>query len=583
MVRILAVASLVACATQAMPATQPTQPTQPGASGATPAQCAALAGRLAGHWPDASTTVEDSRWVEAGPLHLAANAWQPPQAVPVPAHCELVGKLQARDGAPAQHYAIRFHLRLPAGWNGRFYFMGGGGSNGELGDALGRYSGAAPSALDQGYAVASQDSGHDNASNVDAAHAGQLAFGFDAEARANYGHASLPLVADAAAAAIRAFYGEPARHAYFVGCSKGGQEALSIAQRYAGRFDGIAAGAPGMSLPRAALAEAWDTQAFARLLPRHDGQPATVAALAGSFSGADLQVVRESVLAACDALDGLADGLVADSARCTTRRVLPQLDQRQCHRGQADGCIAQAKVDALLRVMGGPRDARGKPLYAEWPWDPAIAGIGWRTWKIGAPGAQPPALNVVLGAASLASVFTTPPTALPPDPQALLEYQLRFDVGRDGARIYARGAGFGRSAWEDISARSPDLDALRARGGRLLVWHGAADPVFSLRDTVGWWDEVHARYGGAEQDFLRLFAVPGLNHCQGGAATGDFDVLSALVRWVEQGEAPAQLAARAGPDMPWPGRTRPLCAWPAVARYKGQGDPEQAASFECRP
>ena len=559
------------------------QAAQAGVAGATPERCAALAAGLAGHWPDASTTVEDARWIAAGPLQLPATAWQASQAVPVSAHCELVGRLQPREGALGQHYAIRFHLRLPADWNGRFYFMGGGGSNGELGDALGRYSGAAPSALEQGYAVASQDSGHDNGTNVDAAHAGTLVFGFDAQARANYGHDSLPLVADAAAAAIRAFYGEPARHAYFVGCSKGGQEALSIAQRYAARFDGIAAGAPGMSLPRAALAEAWDTQAFAQLLPRHAGHPPTVEALAATFSEADFQVVRESVLAACDALDGLADGIVADTARCTTRRVLPQLDQRQCHGGQASGCLAQAKVDALLRVMGGPRDARGRPLYAEWPWDPAIAEMGWRVWKIGAPGAQPPALNVVLGAASLASVFTTPPTALPPDPQALLQYQLRVDAGREGAKTTARGGGFGHSAWEDISARSPDLDGLRAHGGRLLVWHGAADPVFSLRDTVRWWEEVHARYGGAEQAFMRLFAVPGLNHCQGGTATGDFDVLATLVRWAEQGEAPAQLPARAGPGTPWPGRARPLCAWPAVARYRGRGDPEQAASFECRP
>jgi feruloyl esterase len=575
---------LVLCAlllTTLAPA-QCTRAAEPAAAQSRAAQCAALPAALAGRWPDGSTQLGGAHWIDAGTLRVPGNAWQPPHDIAVPAHCELVGQLQAREGTLGQRYAIRFHLRLPAAWNGRFYFMGGGGSNGELGDALGAGGGGAPSALDQGYAVASQDSGHDNAGNADPAHAGQLVFGFDAQARANYGHASLPLVADAAAAAIRAFYGEPARHSYFVGCSKGGEEAMAIAQRYAGRFDGIAAGAPGMSLPRAALAEAWDTQSFARVLPPHAGRPHGLADLAGAFTEADFQVVAESVLAACDALDGLADGIVADTARCTTRRVLPQLDRRQCHRGQSSGCIATAKMDALLRVMGGPRDPHGKPLYAEWAWDPGIAGMGWRTWKIGAPGAQPPALNVVLGAASLASVFTTPPTPLPGDQQALLQYQLGFDFGRDAPAIYAHGGGFPRSAWEDISARSPDLDALRARGGKLLVWHGVADPVFSVRDTIDWWDEVHARYRGAEQGFVRLFTVPGLNHCGGGPAAGDFDVLAALVRWVEQGEAPAQLAARAGQDTPWPGRTRPLCSWPAVARYKGQGDIGQAGSFECR-
>jgi poly(3-hydroxybutyrate) depolymerase len=122
---------------------------------------------------------------------------------------------------------------------------------------------------------------------------------------------------------------------------------------------------------------------------------------------------------------------------------------------------------------------------------------------------------------------------------------------------------------------------LRARGGKLLVWQGVADPVFSVRDTAGWWNEVHARYAGAEQGFVRFFPVPGMNHCAGGATTGDFDALGALVRWVEQGEAPAQLLATAGPGTPWPGRTRPLCAWPKVARYRAQGDAEQASSFEC--
>ena len=357
---------------------------------------------------------------------------------------------------------------------------------------------------------------------------------------------------------------------------------MAIAQRYGSRFDGIAAGAPGMSLPRAAVAEAWDTQAFARLLPRHAGRQPSIADLAGAFTEAAFNLVRESVLAACDALDGLADGMVADVARCTTRRVLPQLDQRQCKRGASTGCLATARVDALLRVMGGPRDSRGKPLYAEWPWDAGLAGMGWRIWKIGAPGAQPPALNVVLGSASLASVFTTPPTPLPADPQSLLQYQLGFDFDRDAPAIYARGGDFRHSAWDDISARSPDLDGLRAHGGKLLVWHGVADPVFSVRDTIGWWDEVHARYRGAEGGFVRLFPVPGLNHCGGGPATGEFDVLAALVRWVEQGEAPAQLQAQAGQGTPWPGRTRPLCAWPASARYTGKGDPELAGSFECR-
>ena len=231
--------------------------------------------------------------------------------------------------------------------------------------------------------------------------------------------------------------------------------------------------------------------------------------------------------------------------------------------------------------MGGPHDAKGHALYSDWSWDPGIAEMGWRVWKIGAPGGAPPALNVVLGASSLASVFTVPPTALPANPQALFNWQLGFDLDRDADRIYATDAQFSHSAWEDNSARSADLDQLRARGGRLLVWHGVADPVFSVRDTIAWWQEVHDRYHGKESQFVRLFPVPGLNHCGGGPATGEFDALLTLVQWVEHGTAPEQIIARAGQATPWPGRERPLCAWPKFAHYRGKGSLEQADSFAC--
>lgn len=549
-------------------------------------RCAQLASaQRAPAWPMADTRIESVHWVEAGPLANGAGSGAPGRggaAAPVlPAHCELIGRLQDRDGQFGQHYAIRFHLRMPEAWNGRFLFQGGGGSNGELGDALGRNAPYGPPALLQGFAVVSQDSGHDNRNNLDPAHAGILAFGFDPQARSNYGHASLPLVTDAAKAAVRAFYGDAPAHSYFVGCSKGGAEAMAVAQRYADRFDGIVAGAPGFALPRAALAEAWDTQQFAKVAPRSADGRLAIASLGAAFSDADFALVRASVLAACDSLDGAADGLVSDLRGCTTRRVLPQLRQRTCRNGSQTACLAPARVAALLEVMRGPHDRRGKALYRDWAWDPAIANAGWRGWKVGSTDGRVPARNVVLGASSLASVFTVPPTALPSDPQALLDWQLAFDFDRDAGRIDARGGGFEHSAWEDISARSPDLDALRAHKGRLLVWHGVADPVFSVRDTTAWWDEVHARYRGAESGFVRFFPVPGLNHCGGGEGTDEFDVLAAIVAWVEQGQAPSQLPARAGASMPWPGRERALCAWPAQSRHDGRGSVEKAASFRC--
>ena len=207
-------------------------------------RCAALSDSMARHWPDASTRVLSAHLVAAGPLPAATPPGAPPLSVDAPEHCELIAATQERIGEAGQHYAIRFHLRMPLQWNGRLYFQGGGGSNGVLGDALGVYSAAAAPALVQGFTVVSQDSGHDNAINNDPARGGVLAFGFDEKARANYGHASLPVVAKADKAVIKIFYGADVARSYFVGCSKGGEEGMALALRYASEFDGIAAGAP---------------------------------------------------------------------------------------------------------------------------------------------------------------------------------------------------------------------------------------------------------------------------------------------------------------------------------------------------
>lgn len=543
-------------------------------------RCLQLPQRMAGRFAEAGTRLTAARIVDATTIQ-ADNAGGPPTSVPVPRHCELSGIAQERTGVDGQHYAIRFHLRLPLDWNGRLLFQGGGGSNGVQGDALGRYSPAAPSALQQGFAVVSQDSGHDNSLNNDPARGGVLAFGFDALARENYGHASLAIVSAAAKAVIAALYSEPARYSYFVGCSKGGEEGLALAQRYPAYFDGIAAGAPGMSLPRAAVEEAWDTQALASAAQPAAGKSASIDDLARSFSDADLMLVRNAVLGACDADDGLEDGIVGDFSKCTRERVLPGLRRQQCTAGQSNGCLRESQIEALLRLMSGAHDHSGRLLYSDWPWDTGLAAPGWRVWKLGVePG--PPSLNVILGGPALASVFTTPPTALSPDPLQALAFMLRFDFDRDTPRIYATNAQFPHSAWDAVSARSADLAGFRTRHGKLLITHGVSDPVFSINDTLNWWREVDARNKHAAARFVRVFAVPGMNHCGGGAATDVFDVLAPLIEWVERGRAPDQILAHADPTSPWPRRTRPLCVYPLVARYKGTGDIDSAGSFACR-
>lgn len=539
-------------------------------------RCQALPEGLAVNWPDASTRI-------TGTTHRPAGLEPPPPGPPgmsmpaahLPAHCDITGVMQERTGVDGQAYGIRFHLRLPDTWNGRFLMQGGGGTNGELGDAVGRIAGSPAPALAQGYAVLSQDSGHDNARNTVAARNGASAFGFDPQARADYGGDSLRKTALAARAVLAAYYGGQPRYSYFFGCSKGGQEGMALAQQYPDLFDGIVAGAPGFSLPRAAVGEMWNTQAFASVLSA-EGKPVTLASLGSSFSPADLTLVGHSVLAACDAADGATDGSIADFRQCTSAKVLPKLAERRCTGAKSEGCLSGVQIDALQRIHDGTKDSSERQIYPGFPWDAGWADTGWRVWMIGAPGGAMPSINVAMGAPSLASVFSSPPKALGADPAATLAYALGYDFDRDAAGVDAVAAPFQTSAWDDISARSSNLDAFRAGGGKLIVPHGVSDPVFSIRDTTTWWDEVNQRYGGQGAQFARVFPVPGMGHCQGGRATDSFDAFGAIVDWVEQGKAPARIMAKAGPATPWPGRERPLCPYPQVARPTSGG-----TAFEC--
>ena len=249
---------------------------------------------------------------------------------------------------------------------------------------------AAPPAIAQGYAVVSQDSGHDNATNSVPSRGGNVAFGFDPEARANYGGASLRLVAETAKAIIHSYYGRPPERSYFVGCSKGGQEGMAFAQRFPDEFDGIVAGAPGFSLPRAALAEAWDTQAFGSLVAAGDAKSFDAKLLPTSFSDAQFRVARDAVLAACDADDGVQDGITAAFESCTWRRVVEGTETQKLFRVEGDSCLSDAQIDVLGRVYAGPKNSSGKSLYSDWPIDAGMGSDGWRIWKIGPAGGRFP-------------------------------------------------------------------------------------------------------------------------------------------------------------------------------------------------
>ncbi len=557
----------------------------------TPAtRCASLLQRGPTAWPDSSTVIVSATLVTS-PAASAPPA-SAPAASPLPAHCEVLGKLHERVGVGGQHYAIRFHVRLPVEWNGRFLFQGGGGSDGAIGDAVGNIGPGLPSALARGFAVLSQDSGHDDRTNNDPTHQGTLAFGYDPQARREHAYASLDVTARTGKALVHAFYGREPEHSYFFGCSEGGREGMVFAQRFPELFDGIVAAAPGFALPKAAIAEAWDTHAFVDLAQKMGLVDSTGTPLIGqTFADADFALVADAVLASCDAQDGVADGIVGDYKACDAQRVRSALDAVACTGPKVASCLTTAQIATVRHVLGGPRNSKGESLYSDWPWDAGIGGRladgryhqGWRIWKIGTVGARPiPALNVVLGAPSLSALFTTPPTPLVNDPRVLLRYAVEFDMDRDAPRIFATAGDFTESSWELVGAQRTDLSAFRRRGGKLIVPHGLSDPVFSAHDTMRWWDAVNAAAGGQASDFVRVFPVPGMAHCNGGPATDQYDCLTSIVDWVERGIAPDRILAHAGAMSPWPGRSRPLCPYPLVARYDG-GDVEAAASFVCRP
>ena len=498
------------------------------------------------------TQITEAVWVPAGTpivvglMHRTIDGQ--------PAHCLVRGETGHHVGADGAAYGDRFELRLPVDWNGRFLFQGGGGLDGILMPAIGLVSDSvhsrAPSALARGFAVASTDGGHEQ---KDLASAGN--FGADPRALADYEYGSTRVVTRAALALTRSYYGRGATRSYFLGCSNGGREGMVAAQRYPELFDGVVAGSPAFDLTRAMVAEAWNTDAFARIAPRGaDGRPEIAAAL----SDADLRLLAGAVLARCDALDGVRDGLINDPAAC---HFDPSV--LACRPGRHEHCLSADKVAAIRKVFSGPVDSKGRRLYSDWPYDTGIAQPGWRQWMLG--GKTMAAINLTIAPAAINGVAL----GLRPPPIDIL----KFDFDRDPARI-ARAA-------PALDALSTDYSRMRRRRGKLLLYGGMSDPVFSANDLIDYYRRVIAANGGvaATRRFARLFLVPGMNHCGGGSALDQFDPLTALQSWVEQGRAPDWLSARGAA---FPGRTGRLCAYPAVARYKGSGDVNSAGSFACR-
>ncbi|MBY6152811.1 tannase/feruloyl esterase family alpha/beta hydrolase [Vannielia litorea] len=483
--------------------------------------------------------------------------------------CLLRGTMAERTGADGKPYAIGFELRLPEAWQGRFMHQFNGGNDGEVKPALGAGTGVGAPALERGFAVVSSDAGHDGKAHPDAGLVGGNLFGLDFEARRNYGYGAVAKLHPVALALVEAHYGEAPAHVYGYGTSNGGRHAMVAAKRMPEAFDGLLAGYPGFRLPRAAIQHAWDVQQFRAVAPT----------LAESFSPEELALVADKINAACDALDGLEDRVVADTAGC--QQAFNPADM-VCAAGQNAECLSAEKVAALEAIHAGPSDGSGKALYSDWPWDPGIASGNWRFWKIEStvpPWGMKPII-AVMGAGSLAHVFSTPPTMVDGSPKALEAYLMAYDFDVEAPKVDAVTEAFPESPMQVMSppgADNPVLTELEDAGGKLVVFHGTADPVFSFNDTANWYGKLTAN-NPAAPEFTRFYAIPGMPHGRGGNAADSADLLGALIGWVEDGTAPEAVPTafregntEAGGNA---GGERMLCPWPQVLRFEG-------STFSC--
>lgn len=460
--------------------------------------------------------IESAGIVAKDGLVLPGN-WQRESS---PTFCRVTAR-----ATPTSDSDIGFEVWIPPldQWNGKLLGTGNGGFSGAI-----NY-GQMKQAVMQGYATVGTDTGHTG---------DQLGFGRDhPEKIIDWAYRSIHAMTLAAKIVLRDYAGRFPAHSYFDGCSTGGQQALSEAQRYPDDYDGIVAGAPGYDRIRLIVGFLWSW------IATHDpaGHPL--------LTTAQLDELTTAVAKSCDAEDGLLDGIIANPLRCHFDPSALACDR---HRGRS--CLTPAQVMAVRKVYAGAKDPRtGAQLYGGWT---RGSEAGWGAYILDPP--EPARLDFFKDWA-----FDDPHW----------DWHT-FDWDRDVTFIEHRLA--------FVAATSPDLSHFRADGGKLLMYSGGADPVVPLADVVDYYERVLKRMGGvrATQSFFRYFEVPGMGHCWGGNAPTAFDPLQALDRWVVTGEPPDSIVAtQASGDAV--GRTRPLCPYPRVARYEGGGSVDSAANFSC--
>ena len=430
---------------------------------------------------------------------------------------------------------VRIWIGIPtSGWNGRFLGIGGGG-----------FAGGNPGGVNQpvalGYASGSTDTGHQG---------GNGSFALDAS-----GHIDWQLIRDNAHIGIHemtvtgkalteALYGVAPRYSYFNGCSTGGRQGLMEAQRYPQDYDGIVSGAPAIN--------------WSRFIPQELWGAVLMNALGDALPPCKLQAATAAAIAACDAIDGVKDGVIEDPQRCAyDPKTLVGTSAGDC------GDFTEADVDVIRKLWDGPRREDGSFLWYGLARGADLSAL----WGSRGDPLKPQAFGISL------DWF-----------RYFLAENPQFDWTTMTRAGYER---FWDQSVEEFSAvigtDNPDLTAFRDRGGKAILWHGWADQLITPEGTVDYYKRVQEKMGGAKKtsEFSRLFLAPGIGHCGGGAGPSPFGQLDALVSWVEDGKAPATLTAARRDQSGAVTRSRPLCPYPLVAKYKGKGSTDEASNFVC--
>ena len=486
--------------------------------------------------------VDASQWVAASRQPAGPGG----STAEVPAHCLFRVVMDPRSsGIEGVSYGTGIELRLPLAWNGRLLFQGGGGLDGSLNPAFGSVSGF-PSALARGFAVVSTDGGHRGRSNVDSS------FAVDQQAKLDFAYQAVQRTTREAKSLINRYYGRKPDYTYFMGCSTGGREAMLAAQRLPLEFDGVVAGNASFNLTRVAMNQIWSLQTVTRIAPRDaTGKPK----LSEAFTDEQLKAVASAVLKQCDGLDGLEDGMINDYKAC---RFDPA--SLKCGSNGTQPCLSAQQIEGLKDILGGARNSRGESLYGATPYDTGIALPAWRAMHLGTATSAP--ANASLGRDTL-RLFSMTPSNPDFDP-------LRFDFDRDLNTLAETAA---------INDAVATLHSTFAgHGGKMIVYHGLSDQAMWTGALTQWYEKLTPRDSQGPQSWARLFLVPGMTHCGGGQSTDQFDMLTAIQQWVEKGQAPDRVIAS---GKAFPGKTRPLCPYPKVARFDG-GNPDKQESFSCR-